>query len=88
MRQNASQSLAADVDVAINSGIAAKPKVDKLIIPIKPAILVVLKSSQAGFSALSKIYLADVPAEKKNASQAFFNKINDSLENCYKAYQS
>ncbi|KJZ71638.1 hypothetical protein HIM_08950 [Hirsutella minnesotensis 3608] len=87
-RQKAAKSLAEDVNVTLNSGIAAKPKVENLTIPMKPTIAAVLKSAQAGFSALGKVYLEDFPAEQKDANQAIFTGINDDLQKCLDAYQS
>lgn len=87
-RDEAVKSLAKAMDETTDSSIAAKARVERLAIPIKPIVAGVVKGAQSGFTALSKAYIATVPDEQKDMSQAVFDQINNSLEGCYNAYRS
>lgn len=87
-RDEAAKSLAKVMDETTDSSIAAKPKVENLAIPIKPLVAGVVKGTQSGFTAFSKLYMAAVPEDQKDVSQAVFDQINNSLQDCYDAYLS
>ncbi|GAO17683.1 uncharacterized protein UV8b_01328 [Ustilaginoidea virens] len=87
-RQAALDAVAKTLDDYLEIAYAVKPKVERVIPPIKALVVAVVKALQDGFSALAKIYLAAVPDGKKAASQAAFARIDNNLQTVIRLYSS